>query len=413
MDQPTLFAFGFKKPAPDGELIDKDKRATRSSGKSTPIRISEKANLNMSVTSDGGDGPLALFQNDNGSNKAEKENSLNISTLRLFTPSKDCDTGKSEVAEGNSSIHATNEGVKGNDSGESPILKSSTSKRRLRDQCQTPKRARVESGSDDELTHDADKRSNAVSSKEINSESIGEVGQLYDEDERLKSKKANTNDLKASIVCPAIEIIDALQKSDSDPNLIGDYSRPHQLPIIKGRHGDLQSISPGTLASLINGHFKDRVASFKIIDSRFPYEFEGGHIKGAINIFHKSALIQELLSDQENTPPICSKDSKSNQILIFHCEFSSERAPSLCRFLRSKDREFNGARYPQLYHPEMYLLEGGYKAFFESHQELCTPQQYLPMRSKDHQEQMRTCQSKRKKMEKEASKYSSKFKNRS
>lgn len=37
------------------------------------------------------------------------------------------------------------------------------------------------------------------------------------------------------------------------------------------------------------------------------------------------------------------------------------------RFLREKDREANKECYPQLHYPEIYLLEGGYKAFYENH----------------------------------------------
>ena len=36
------------------------------------------------------------------------------------------------------------------------------------------------------------------------------------------------------------------------------------------------------------------------------------------------------------------------------------------RFLRSQDRELNKDRYPVLNFPEMYILEGGYKAFFHT-----------------------------------------------
>lgn len=37
-----------------------------------------------------------------------------------------------------------------------------------------------------------------------------------------------------------------------------------------------------------------------------------------------------------------------------------------CRFLRNKDRQLNKDKYPNLNHPEVYLLHGGYKAFYQS-----------------------------------------------
>ena len=38
------------------------------------------------------------------------------------------------------------------------------------------------------------------------------------------------------------------------------------------------------------------------------------------------------------------------------------------RFLRDQDRELNKDSYPRLVYPEIYVLEGGYKAFFEKHE---------------------------------------------
>ena len=38
---------------------------------------------------------------------------------------------------------------------------------------------------------------------------------------------------------------------------------------------------------------------------------------------------------------------------------------SSLRYLRSEDRSIHEHAYPQLYYPEIYLLEGGYKAFYE------------------------------------------------
>lgn len=37
-----------------------------------------------------------------------------------------------------------------------------------------------------------------------------------------------------------------------------------------------------------------------------------------------------------------------------------------CRFLRKHDRDSNKDCYPHLHYPELYILEGGYKNFYEN-----------------------------------------------
>ena len=54
------------------------------------------------------------------------------------------------------------------------------------------------------------------------------------------------------------------------------------------------------------------------------------------------------------------------------------------RYLRSKDREANKECYPSLFYPEVYLLDNGYKAFFESELQNCEPQTYKPMLHENH-----------------------------
>lgn len=39
----------------------------------------------------------------------------------------------------------------------------------------------------------------------------------------------------------------------------------------------------------------------------------------------------------------------------------------------------NEHAYPALHYPEIYLLHGGYKDFYESYPELCDPISYRPM----------------------------------
>lgn len=121
-------------------------------------------------------------------------------------------------------------------------------------------------------------------------------------------------------------IMDALSRSSSESNLIGDFSRPFCLPLVEGRHANLKSISCDTMRQLLSGEFKDSVAFYKIVDCRYPYEYEGGHIIGAINLYTQDQILDELI--RKNNQPMSSEGSKRN-ILIFHCEFSSERGPRL------------------------------------------------------------------------------------
>jgi M-phase inducer tyrosine phosphatase len=55
------------------------------------------------------------------------------------------------------------------------------------------------------------------------------------------------------------------------------------------------------------------------------------------------------------------------------------------KFVRHEDRKINAFRYPQLTYPEMYILDGGYSNFFESHRTRCFPQNYLRMDAKEHE----------------------------
>ena len=71
--------------------------------------------------------------------------------------------------------------------------------------------------------------------------------------------------------------------------------------------------------------------------------------------FGPNGLANQNMEANENDPTGSSK----KRVIVFHCEFSSERAPAMLRFLRKMDRAKN--RYPALDFPELYLLKDGYK----------------------------------------------------
>ncbi|XP_039403475.1 M-phase inducer phosphatase 3-like [Mauremys reevesii] len=167
--------------------------------------------------------------------------------------------------------------------------------------------------------------------------------------------------------------------------LTGDFSRPCSLPLEDGQHRDLRYVSPATVASLLCGQLAGVVEEYVVVDCRYPYEYAGGHIKGALNLYREEQLARWFLPDPLGTTP-CPRSS----VLIFHCEFSSERGPRLCRSLRRMDRDAN--RYPELWYPELYVLRGGYKEFYQHFQDLCEPQGYVHMRHKDFRAELRNYQ---------------------
>jgi len=149
------------------------------------------------------------------------------------------------------------------------------------------------------------------------------------------------------------------------------------LPCDSGKDS-LRRISATTLSKLLQGKYKGLYDEYHIIDCRFPYEYEGGHICNAKNI-NDPATLYNLFFNKE--------DYSKKVIIIFHCEFSSERAPWMAQFFRKADREKNRFFYPRLHYPEVYVLKGGYKEFYNNYKEFCSPQKYVEMADAKYIEQ--------------------------
>ncbi|XP_042548043.1 M-phase inducer phosphatase 3 isoform X3 [Dipodomys spectabilis] len=188
------------------------------------------------------------------------------------------------------------------------------------------------------------------------------------------------------------DIIQILEDESNQGHLIGDFSKVCVLPTVSGRHQDLKYVNPETVAALLSGKFQGLIEKFFIIDCRYPYEYLGGHIQGALNLYSHKELYDFFLKK-----PIVPLDIQKRIIIVFHCEFSSERGPRMCRSLRGEDRALN--QYPALYYPELYILKGGYRDFFPEYMELCEPQSYCPMHHQDHQAELLRCQSQSKAQE--------------
>ncbi len=166
----------------------------------------------------------------------------------------------------------------------------------------------------------------------------------------------------------------SLDKAVGSEDHTGDFTRLMALPLFKvGRLThckELQTITCDTMAKLLGGGYDDLIDSVRIFDARYPYEYEGGHIKGAENVgmwdeggenFFKMFLPKEakpapvhrsprkspqsprrldfkvperaVAKKRERTP---TPPQPPRHIVIFHCEFSSARGPALMRALRSR-----------------------------------------------------------------------------
>ncbi|KNE64367.1 hypothetical protein AMAG_09393 [Allomyces macrogynus ATCC 38327] len=94
---------------------------------------------------------------------------------------------------------------------------------------------------------------------------------------------------------------------------------PHLLPSKPGKSDSIRRITPETLVNVLERRVAG-VTDYKVIDCRFPFEYEGGHIQTAINI-NRFEVLDAMFT--KNPTPMHST------VLIFHCEFSSHRAPAM------------------------------------------------------------------------------------
>lgn len=159
---------------------------------------------------------------------------------------------------------------------------------------------------------------------------------------------------------------------------ISDVEPEHKprLPHFKPDEPDsLPRIQQDTLINVISGEYNAHYDKIMVVDCRFEYEYDGGHIEQAVNYNDKERLAKDLF---ELKPP-------PKTLLIFHCEYSVHRAPRMAKFIRQHDRKVNSMNYPALTYPEMYILEGGYSQFFKQNRSMCFPQNYIEMEHKDHE----------------------------
>ncbi|CAD8106872.1 unnamed protein product [Paramecium primaurelia] len=112
-----------------------------------------------------------------------------------------------------------------------------------------------------------------------------------------------------------------------------------------------------------------------IYDCRYQYEFQGGHIKGAINLNHSTNLFDELFCVQ----------GQSKKIVVLYCEFSIKRSLEKYFEIRKLDRSMN--QYPKLTYNNLYLLSDGYSKFYQNFSHFCNGF-YISMNDPQYEQQL-------------------------
>ena len=145
------------------------------------------------------------------------------------------------------------------------------------------------------------------------------------------------------------------------------------LPLDRGS-GAVNRVSCETVHHLLGGGYASHVKEFVIVDCRFDYEHQGGHLPGAVSINRQHKLHELFASLQDRR-----RNVSGEIVIVFHCEYSQNRAPRCYNAFRRLDRQLNEHVYPRLSFPQIFVMEGGYRRFFQLYQQRCTPSNYVSM----------------------------------
>lgn len=122
-------------------------------------------------------------------------------------------------------------------------------------------------------------------------------------------------------------------------------------------HQSFPYICPETVLQLMRNeislqNFPDGV-KIVFVDCRFAYEYNAGHINTAYNLLTFDDLVSIFNSEKGN-----------DVIIIFHCELTIDRSVKWAYIFRNYDRYCSGLPFPQLAYPNLYLMKGGFREFY-------------------------------------------------
>ena len=177
----------------------------------------------------------------------------------------------------------------------------------------------------------------------------------------LKRLKEN----KAPLVGASPAIRRALQATKSRPA----QPKPASVSSVFANFEEIKHVSSASVANLMCTSAESSLSLVSILDTRAPFEFELGHIKGSINIFTKD-IMEEFFDLEDGT-------QHKPEVLIFYSQNFSQSELGLAHFLRELDVRVNRETTRKLSFPRIYLLNDGFKTFQNDYPDLCQAQTAL------------------------------------
>jgi hypothetical protein len=137
----------------------------------------------------------------------------------------------------------------------------------------------------------------------------------------------------------------------------------YRIPVLSCSGSGLPRISASTFAKLLRLEYEMYFTEVIVLDGRFSYEFHGGHVMGSTNLLQRKQLFT--LYETHLGQTVC---------IVIHCELSVNRGPKWGSIFRQIDREQNlkEQRIHKLNYPNVFILDGGYAAFYREYPDLTT-----------------------------------------
>ena len=142
---------------------------------------------------------------------------------------------------------------------------------------------------------------------------------------KSKGKPRRTSKVLRDLNATAEYVSQALNPKENRAEVCIDGTFTPCLPVVVDNR-NVRAISAHTVADILQGRYEDKVNNCTFVDCRYPFEYEGGHIPGAMNLYMKEQITEAFINRSDCRDQ--ATHTAGRNIVIFYCEFSMMRGPT-------------------------------------------------------------------------------------